>query len=685
MKPTLLFGLLAVAPIVVAAEDLNQARDEIEEVVVLAHPLSAEGLAQASLVVEGDELNRSASANVAETLARQPGIHNSSFGNAAGRSVIRGLAGPRVRVMEDRLETLDVSVTSADHATSVDALVADRIEVLKGPSTLVYGSGAIGGVIDVHTGRIPHTLPDAVGGAVEVRGEDATEQASVVGELDFAAGDVAFHLDGFYRDGDEYDIPGCVESAVLRESEGGEPCEVDDTLPGSQLETWGGAGGVSFVGERGFVGLSVSRYESDYGLPGGHGHEEEHEEGEEEEEEEHEEEHGEEGNPVVDLKQTRYDFEAGLEDPIPGFSSLNLRAVYSDYQHEEIEPDGEVATRFDNEAWDVRLEMLHKQTLGFEGALGLQYTDKDFSAVGEEAFIEPVDTSLIAAFWVGERSFSGFDLETGLRIESVEHEPDNFRDRDFTLFSASVGFVIPMGNGWSLGLLGDYSERAPIPEELYSNGAHLATQAFEIGDPNLDKEQAWNASATLNYSGERFRLGASAYYTSFSDYIYEFFTGEEEDELPELQFAQEDADYVGIELGAGVRVASFADGELWLTGMFDHVDADLDIAGNDNVPRLPPTRVGVGAELTWRSITAKVDYIYVDDQSDVTEFELPTDDYEDLRIFIGTTLPLAAGTLELFVQGKNLTDDEQRYHTSFIKDFAPQPGRSIEGGVRMTF
>ncbi len=681
--------LLAAAPVAIAEQNAGETRDEaeqavLEEIVVLAHPLSSEGLAQASVVLEGDALKRNASANIAETLARQPGIQNSSFGNAAGRSVIRGLAGPRVRLMEDRLETLDVSVTSADHATTVDALVADRIEVLKGPSTLVYGSGAIGGVIDVHTGRVPHTVPEKVGGGIEVRGESATEQASAVGELNFGGGNVAFHLDGFYRDANEYDIPGCVESAELRESEGGEPCEIEGTLPGSDLKTWGGAGGVSFVGERGFAGFAVSRYESDYGLPGGHGHE--HEEGEEEEheEEDHEEEQ-EEGNPMIDLKQTRYDFEAGLKDPIRGFSSLNLRVAYNDYQHEEIEPDGEVATRFDNEAWDARLELSHNAALGLEGALGVQYTDKDFSAVGEEAFIEPVESSLIAAFWVGERSFSGFDLETGVRIESVEHETDNFRDRDFTLFSASLGFVIPMGDGWDLGLQGDYSERAPIPEELYSDGAHLATRAFEIGDPDLDEEQAWNVSATLNYASEAFRLGASVYYTSFSDYIYEFFIGEEEDDLPVLQFAQEDADYFGFEVSAGARVASFEDGELWLTGMFDHVDAELDVRGNENVPRLPPTRVGVGAELTWRSITANVDYLYVDEQDDVTEFELPTQDYEDLRIFVGTTLPMDFGTLELFVQGKNLTDDEQRYHTSFIKDFAPQPGRSIEGGIRMTF
>ena len=239
------FALCLLAATTAEAQSVSAARDEIEEVVVFAHPLSAEGLAQASLSVEGEALTRNMSATVAETLARQPGIQNSAFGNASGRPVIRGLAGPRVRMMEDRLDTLDVSVTSGDHATSVDALVADRIEVLKGPSTLVYGSGAIGGVVDVHTGRIPHQLSERISGGFEARGETATEQGSAVGELDFSTGPVAFHIDGFYRDANDYDIPGCVESDELRDAEGGEPCEQDDTLPGSKLETWGWAFGSS--------------------------------------------------------------------------------------------------------------------------------------------------------------------------------------------------------------------------------------------------------------------------------------------------------------------------------------------------------------------------------------------------------------------------------------------------------
>jgi len=671
--------LFTVSALAAPAQAASSDEDRIEEVIVVAHPLSAEGLAQAAIALEGDALARNLSSNVAETLARQPGIHNSSFGNAAGRPVIRGLGGPRVRMMEDRLETLDVSVTSADHATTVDALVADRVEVLKGPSTLIYGSGAIGGVVDVHTGRIPHLRQETPTGGLELRGEDATEQVSTVGELDFGSGPLAFHVDGFYRDAEDYEIPGCTESDVLRAAEGGEPCEVDGKLPGSALETWGGAFGTSYVGERGFVGFAVSRYDNEYGLPGGHAHEEEEPGAGEEEEEE--------GNPLIELEQTRYDFEAGLEDPLAGFRILNVRLVYNDYEHAEIEPSGEVATNFDNEAWDLRAELTHEPALGFEGTFGLQLTDKEFSALGEEAFIAPVDTSAAAAFWVGQRAFDGFSLETGVRVETVEHEPTGTGNDDFTVFSGSLGLVIPFSPGWQLGLQGDYSQRAPVPEELYSNGAHLATQAFEIGDPTLDEEQAVNLAANLNYAGETWRLAASAYYTSFSDFIYEFATGavDVESELPVLQFAQDDADFFGVELDAGVRVATFDQGALWLTAMYDLVDAELDVSGNDNVPRLPPQRTGIGAELTWGLTTASIDYLWVDEQDDVTTFELPTDDYEDLRVYLGTRVPLSTGELSLFVQGKNLTDDEQRYHTSFIKDFAPQPGRTIEGGVRLTF
>ena len=203
----------------------------------------------------------------------------------------------------------------------------------------------------------------------------------------------------------------------------------------------------------------------------------------------------------------------------------------------------------------------------------------------------------------------------------------------------------------------------------------------------LDEERSVNVAATINYASEEFRFYASTFYTSFSDFIFEFATGatDEESELPILQFAQEDADFYGVELSAAARVATFDQGDLWIEGFFDYVDAELDTGGNDNVPRLSPARFGIGAQGNWSLLTARIDYLYVDEQDDTTEFELPTDDYEDLRIYVGANVPTNAGDLQVFVQGKNLTDDEQRYHTSFVKDFAPQPGRTFEAGIRVAF
>lgn len=651
----------------------------IEEIVVVAHPLSGEGLSQASDVLQGEELNRKRSTNIGETLARQPGIHSAQFGSAVGRPVIHGFGGPRVRIMEDRIDVMDVSVTSADHAVSVEPFTAERIEVLKGPSSLLYGSGAIGGVVDVHTGRIPHDVPDRpVSGGIETRFDNNTDGNATSAKLNGGSGQFAWHLDGTWKDGDEYEIPGFAESARLRaleeaeEGEGYEEAEVRGVLPGSAFDSQSYAGGASYIFGRGFVGVSVSRIKADYGLPGGHGHEEE--EGEEEEE----------GNPTLDLEQTRADFELGISDPFAGFSSLNVRLGVNDYEHQEIEPNGEVATDFSNEAWELRTELVYEGR-EWSGALGFQHTDREFSAIGEEAFVPPVDTRDSGLFWVAERAFSGFDLETGLRVGKVRHSPQSGSDEDFTTYAASLGFVIPLSEEWQLGLIGDYSSRAPVSEELFSDGPHLVTNAFEIGDPSLDNERAANLAATLQYSGARWQGTLTTYVTYFSDFIFEGATGAEEDGLPVFQFQQEDARFVGVDFELGAEVARWEGGAFSVRFLADYVDAELDVSGNENLPRIPPMRYGLGLEFTHGFVTASIDYLRVDEQDDAAEQELVTDEYDDLGAYLGATIPIGDAALSLFVVGKNLTDDEQRRHTSFIKDFAPAPGRTIEAGVRLEF
>ena len=731
-----LFALIY-APIAAAAADeeaadaaAEAADPELEEILVIAHPLSAGGLSQAAVVLDGAQLERDLADNIGETVARQAGIHSASFGPAVGRPVVNGLSGPRVRIMEDRIDAMDVSVTSGDHAVTVDPAIANRVEVLKGPSVLLYGSGAIGGVVDVQTGRIPHEPADGISGRMIVRGADNGDQRGTVLRLDGGGGQFAWHLDAFRRSADEYDIPGFAESARFRAAEEAEEEHHDEEdehgegedhhdededhdehedehedeevfghLPGSQAEGQGGAFGASWVGERGFVGVSFSQLEYDYGLPGGHahahGHEDEHEDehhdegahedehAEDEDHDEHEE-HEEEGNVTLDLEQTRFDFEAGIEEPFANASALNIRFGSNDYAHVEIEPNGEIATRFAVDSYEGRIEIVQNDGRGLDGAGGLQFSERSFSAVGEEAYVPPVDTSTIGVFVATEYDLDGFDLESGARFERVQHEPMAGDGASFSVFSVSLGAVVPAGNAL-FGIEGCYSSRAPVAIELYSHGAHLAVQSFEIGDPDLDVESAWHGSATLSWSGERASLNATAFAATFGDYIYTFADGTEEDGLAVRRYGQADAQLRGIDLAGSVTLAEFDGGSAALTFLADTVALTIDVSGNDNVPLVPPARVGVGLRVERGRYSADLDYLHVFEQSDNADFELPTDAYADLRLHLAAEYELGNAQVRAFLQGRNLTDDEQRHHSSIVKDMAPAPGRTIAIGAEVSF
>lgn len=635
---------------------------EIEEVVVIAHPLSGEGLSQAVDVLQGDELDRKVQANLGATLAQQPGIHSAAFGAAAGRPVIHGLSGPRVRTMEDRIDTLDVSVTSGDHAVTVEPFIAERIEVLKGSSTLLYGSGAIGGVVDVHTGRIPHEIPQRVSGGIETRYNNNSHGNTTSMKVNGGSGRFAWHIDGTLKDADDYEIPGYARSARLRTAIAPDGNEPRGTLPGSAFDSTSGAVGASYIDSWGLAGISVSQIDAEYGLPGT---------GEDA------------GNPILDLEQTRTDLEIAIENPFGSFTGLNIRVGANDYEHQEIEPDGEVATNFANDAWEARAELVY-ESAQWRGAFGLQHADKSFSAVGEEAFIQPVDTTDTGIFWVGERSFETFDLETGVRLGRTNHDPIAESKTNFSTYAISLGGVVPIGNQWQWALIADYASRAPVAEELYANGPHLVTNTFERGNEALDIERALNLSSTLQYTGEIWQVTATAYYTDFVDFIYQQATGEVIEDLPLVTYRQDDARFFGIDLEVGARIAAWDSGEAHIMGLFDFVDAEVG-AGN-NLPRTPPSRYGVGVDVQWKLAQFELKYMHVNDQDDVSELEFESDGYHDLSAYVGLRFPFAStGTFELFLSGRNLTDDEQRIHTSFIKEVAPAPGRTVELGTRLRF
>lgn len=705
-------ALLAVGVLLAssAAHAQDAGASDIETIVVQAHPLSGEGLSQASVTLDEDDIEREGAASIGATVGRQPGIHSAPYGESVGRPVIHGMSGVRVRVMEDRIDAMDASSIGADHAATVEPFLANSIEVLKGASTLLYGVGSIGGVVDVHTGRIPHSVPDALSGKVQLRATDNGNGNGSNGSLrlDGGAGSFAWHIDAFRRSADDYEIPGFAESARLHAAEEAEEEEEDHDehedeheeeragiLAGSRSDASGGAFGASWVGESGFVGFSLSRLRYDYGLPGGHAHHEDEdhdddhdEEGhhDEDEDEHHDEdEHGaEEGLVMLDLDQTRLDFEAGFDIDWMQFSSLNVRVGMNDYEHMEIEPNGEIATTFANDAFEARIELSDIDGDNGDNVFGAQFSSRAFSALGEEAFVPPVDSTEIGMFWLGERSFDGFDVEAGARIGRAAYEPSTGSDANFTVLSGSLGLVMPLGDT-RISLHGDYSRRAPALEELYSDGPHLAAQTVQIGDPGLDEESALSLSATVDWNQDALRFAATAYAVAFQDHIYLGPTGEMDHGLPVLRYEQADAFFRGFDVEAGLRLADLAIGTLELTALFDTVHAALDVDGNDALPRIPQSRVGLGLDFAAQRFQASLDWLRVFEQDDATDFELPTDSYTDLRAHIAADFLLGGSEARVFLQGRNLTDDEQRLHTSFIKDRAPQPGRTIELGFRLDF
>ena len=683
----------------VLAQSSNEtSNDDLEEIVVKVNPLLGNGSAQAFQVLSGDELAEKTQGSLGATIAQEAGIHSASFGAAVGRPVIHGLGQARVKVTEDRIDSLDVSVTSTDHAVTVEPFIANQISILKGASTLLYGAGAIGGVVDVETGRIPTALTGKpISGRVELRatddggGDGETGAFRLDGET---AGGFAWHVDGFSKEADDYEIPGDVASSQFSESSPDVAEELgDDVLNGSFVDVQGGSIGASYIFDRGFVGLSVSRTEGDYGLIP-NGFEEEEEGGAEEGEEE-------EGPGFIDLEQTRVDLEGQLEFASSLIEKVNVRFGINDYEHVEFEAPGEQGTVFENDAWEGRVEFTHAPVFGFDGVFGLQLNDREFSAVGEEAFVQPVDSDRQAVFWAGERSFSEkFELEAGLRYEQVDFEPTGvdefenaFEDSDFSTVSASLGGVFHADEKLQFSALLDYSERAPTIEELFSNGPHIATLSFEIGDPDLDEEQALGLTFTGQYNFSRVNVSASVYFIEFDDFIYQASVDENfdgvadiEDGLTVLRYLQDDASFAGIDLKAGFGIARLGQGNLDGSLLFDIVEAEIDVVGNDNLPRIPATRFGAGLNWSSENWDVKVDYVRVRAQDDVADFELESDAYNDVSLRVSRSFAFGGDSnLNLFIQGRNLTDDDQRNHVSFVKDFAPAPGRTFEIGARYSF
>lgn len=666
-----LFQAKALAETPEKSADSEEKSIEIERIFVTGHRLQQGEVARSTIVLYGEDLQQQLSGNIGSTISSQPGVHSTSFGPTVGRPVIHGLDGVRVRTMEDHMDTMDTSTSSGDHAVSINPFIADEIRITKGPSTLLHGAGAIGGVVNVYTGRIPKKVPkDLLLGKMSLLGGDNGKSISGVLRFDGGLDKVAWHVDAFHQSSGDVEIPGLAESENFRSNEGVEEEGSRGVLPFSDYKTQGGAFGLSFIGHKGFIGVAASRMEMNYGLPG-FSHHHDHEVPDDND------------RPFIDLEQNRFYLKTGLSD-IPMFEALNFQFAVSDYRHKEFESSGELGTQFENEAWEGRVEAT--RSLGqWDSLIGTQVSQRDYIAIGTEALMPEIITHSLGLFWLGQRDFDFFQLETGLRFDNVKQSPSLGEEREFSNYSASVGGVIPFNDKLQLSLITDYATRAPVGAELFSNGPHFATRAFEIGDPDLENETVFNFSVSLDYQEKNWSATATAYLSEFSNFIYQQRMEEKREELLVYQFTQGRASFMGMEVKVVSSIYSWQEGLLELTTFFDTVSAQVDVSGNKNLPRIPPSRVGVGLRAKSGVFTTILNYIYAFEQDKVAAYELPTDAYHDLSAYMSWKLKGKLNKTKLFVRVRNLLDSEQRYHSSFIKDIAPQPGRTIQGGVEITF
>lgn len=657
---------------------------ELEPAVVSASALSLQSqeMTTPAEVVSGQKLIFNRESSLGATLEHLPGLRSNSFGAGAGRPVIRGLDGARFKVLSDGVGVLDASTISPDHAVTSEPLLADSIEVLKGPSALLYGGGAIGGVINVLDRKVPTYVPESGYEAdLELRGNSVADERAGAFGITVGADQFAFRAEGSKRKADNYEIPGSHAEQH-----------------GTFNDTESFAIGASFIGERGFLGLAYSEQERQYGLPfhehadchthgprdwhcAEHEDHDEHDEDHEDHDDEHEHEHHHEASPYIDMKQKRWDLRAQASDPLPGFEKLRVRIGHSQYTHDEIE-DGEVGTRFNNDATDARFELTHQPVLGWRGVVGAQTLYRDFEATGEEAYVPPTVTRNHGVFLLEEYQTGNWRYELGLRQEWQTIDAEGAADSSHRGTSASAGAIWSFLPDYSLGLTFSRSQRLPTAEELYANGPHAATSTVELGNPELDEETSYNAELTLRKLAGPTTFTFSLFRNAIDDFIYAADTGRDiGGELREIEYRQRDAVFTGVE--GQVRFQATDRTALTLFG--DHVRGELKSSGKD-LPRIPADRLGVRLDQQLTSaVDGQLEFYRVRQQDRVASFESETEGYNMLSAGMSYNGFIDQTHYLVYLKANNLLDEKAREHTSFIKEAVLLPGRNLTAGVRLSF
>lgn len=700
-------------PLSAIAEEISSssgdAVTDMETIVVQASPfgLSADQLVQPVDVLSDEALESRRRGTIGDVLSDRPGISNSSFGPGVGRPVIRGQSGPRVRILENGIGSMDASAISADHAVTVDPLGAEQIEVIKGPATLIYGGSASAGVVNVVDDR----LPTAVSPGLRLRSDTSYgnngDETSAAMRGRYGVGEFQLGAQYARRNANDFSIPGYAVRAGLEdghdhshEAESG-PRGI---LENSALTTQSGGVSAAWVGQRGMIGAALSRFDSDYGIAG-HEHAEE-EGGAEAPEQLH-------SGVRIDMQQTRLDLRGLLYEPLAGFDRLETRIGINRYEHREIEPSGEIGTTFDVREAEARVELSHLPLAQWVGVSGVQLKHRDFEAVGEEAFVPPVATRDVGLFLIEGHSLGKRGrLELGGRVDFVSHVPGSSAqpDRRYTPLTLSAGLNAMLGEHLHLRVNAQRAQRAPAAEEVYAFGPHAATSAFERGSARLHPETAHNLDIGLGRDEGRWTWELGAFYNRINDYIFpqEVDRGLNADgsgtdisdgiadrvdetgifaangELLLLDYRQQDAQFYGGEVSTRLKLVDSGPYRLSLRGSGDMVRATL-VKGGDNLPRITPVRIGGSVEGSAGAWSASLGYLRVMAQNHTAQLETSTPGHDLVSADLGYAMTLGGTRMTLYARGRNLLDEKQRLSTSFLKDISPQPGRSLFLGLRLDF
>jgi iron complex outermembrane recepter protein len=648
-------------------------------------PQSTFDLAQGASVLAGHRLHLNQQSTLGETLAVIPGVNATYYGPSASRPIIRGLGGDRVRMLDNGIGSLDASNVSPDHNVSVEPLLVERIEVLRGPATLLYGSSAVGGVINVIDNRIPATAPDhPVSGQLEARyGSAANERTGIVA---LTAGNdrLAVQVNRLRTETDDVAIPGFADPT--------NPVN-EGTLTNSAISTQSGSVGATTFWSGGNVGVSVSEYATVYGVPV--------------------------GEPInIDMTQRRVDFRAELTQPFAIFEAAKLRFGLADYQHAEIDTStGTANTTFKNKAWEGRLELGQKALGALTGKVGAQFTRSDFSAVGEEVVTPPYVTATAAAFVLESLKVSPLlTLQFGGRVERQQidlgavdpaltpypgYDVTSGEQRTDTALSLSTGAVIYPVKDWSLGLSAAYSERNPTAQELFSHGPHGGTGSYEIGMSNLQQEKSLGLDFTVRKRAGFVTGSAGLFLNRFQNFIFEqedALTYFDEDSgefmpypvpaddgfLPIYQYVARDAVFYGGEVELSLHLLEQETERLHLDLTADTVHAQQ-TTDDQPLPRIPPFRVGAALRYEKGPWDLGLSARHAFKQTRTAPGETNTAGY--MLLGADATYRFTAGRIEyeVFAHGTNLANTDARISTSFLKDIAPLPGRSVDFGVRLNF